>query len=248
MGGPNLRVQPSTLTTGGLRFSTVTTAISYLIDVQGNFCQFHDVAFFNNGAATTNLGDIGIVGKNNFFSGVDARGGNNTTQNQATTPFAGVPVVFKAGVGYGNATTFLNCQLGSAGNTVRTAGPGCMLFLGGVGTQAFDTRLINCTLEMQSETSGSSGVGAIMENSSVYAIDRYLLLDGCFVYNFWTSHGGKVDYAIVVASGSPTTHDIIIKRTTFVGFDFIANDATFVRADMPDVADGGGVVEGVKVS
>lgn len=247
LGGPNLRVQPTALTTGGLRFETSTTAVPYLFNITGNYCQFHGLGTFNNGAATSNLGDIAISGKNNFFKRCDLRGGNTQLQNEQTTPYAGVPVVFKGGTGFGNGTTFEECQIGSAGNYKRTHGPGGVLFLGGVGSQCFDVVFRKCIMEMWTETLGSD-VGMIMLASTVSPADRFVLIEDCLVYNFWTNHVDKANYAIVEPSGSPTTHDIILKRSTLAGFDFWSNNATFVLHDMPDVADGGGVVEGVKIA
>ncbi len=244
-GGPNLRVQPTTATTGGLRISTVTTAVSYLLNITGNYCQFANIATFNNGVATTNLGDVGITGKNNYFYRCDFRGGNNSTQNTATTPYAGVPVVFLNGAGYGNGTTFDECQIGSAGNSVRTHGPGAVLFLGGASSAAFDIQFKKCVLETYCQTLGAD-VALVKLNAAGYSNDRYMLFDECFFYNFWEGLADKMNYAIV--DGCNTTHNIVLKRCTGSGIEFWSNVATYTAADMPDVADSGGITENVKVS
>lgn len=242
LGGPNMRVQPSTLTTGGLRIKTVTTGVPYLLDIQGNYCQFHGIGTFNNGAATTNLGDIGIIGKNNYFKRCDLRGGNNSTQNTATTPYAGVPVVFEAGTNYGNGTTFEECQIGSPGNAVRTHGAGAVLFLGG---GAFGVKFKRCDLETWIETLGAD-VALVKLNALSTSVDRNLLFEDTNFYNFWTNLADKMNYAVV--DGCNTTHSILFRRCTLSGIDFASNVAAYSFTDMAQPNAGGGVVAAVTVA
>ena len=241
-GGPNLRVQPSTLTTGGLRFKTVTAAVSYLFEFSGNYCESYGLATFNNGAATSNLGDIGIIGKNNYVKKCDFRGGNNATQNTATTPYAGVPVVFEAGTNYGNGTTFEECQIGSAGNAVRTHGAGAVLFLGG---GAFDTTFKNSRLEMWTETSGSD-VALVKLNAASQSADRLMEFDGCTLYNFWTNLASKMSYAVV--DGAGTTHNISFKNCSVIGITALSNVATYTFTNIADAGTHGGIGAAVATS
>jgi hypothetical protein len=165
MGGPNMSHQPSTLTTGAVRLTCKTTAVSYCLTVTGDYVRMYNIGTVNTAAATTNLGDVLISSARNFYAeACSFRGGNDTLQVQSAT--SGCPLSIYGGYSH----YFKGCFIGSAGNTTRTTGPGFVKFFTidpGCGMVVFD----DCHFAMRSETDGDDAKGILIQQTS---IDRLL--------------------------------------------------------------------------
>jgi hypothetical protein len=117
-----------------------------------------------------------------------------------------------------------------------TTGPGAARFE--TSSSAFAPKFKRCTFEMRCETSGSANPQLINLQGN-YAVDRYLLLEDCFFYNFWENLGGLMDYAIV--DGCGTTHAIVLKGTTAMfGIDAWCNVATYTMSTIANAESDGG--------
>lgn len=219
IGSMNQRHQPSTLTTGGTRITCKTAAVSYCLTVSGQYVQMFDVGTINTAAATTNLGDIHITGRNFSAYRCAFRGGNEATQVQSAT--SGIPVTISTDA-YG--FKFIECEIGSAGNTTRTTGPGFVRFAAGAGGAGLFDR---CAFSMRSETSGANCSGFTVEQS---ALDRLLTFRTCTFYNFSENWGALPDYMFNI--DQTTTFDIVLHGgCCMAGFDIVSDSARVKTSD-----------------
>lgn len=243
LGGPNQRHVPTTATNGTVKFYCATTGIDSIFSVTGHYIQLHNFQTQNTYSSNDNRCDIEIKGKNTYMKGIFSRGGNG--ENQLNHADGGVPLIIATGTaGAGNGFTAEDCIFGSAGNSARTVGAGAVLFEGGA-VAGFAPVFRNCTFEMRCETSGSTDP-KLIHLADDYAVDRYLLFDNCFFYNFWENMGGAPDYVIVDACA--TTHSIVLKNSTQMGFDNWCDVATYCFTDMPAADDEGGKAAAVDAS
>lgn len=234
LGGPNQRQQPSTLTSGGCRIKCVTTAVAEIFDVTGNYVSMYGFGTMNNAANTGNLYDVLVEGRNFYAEGMSFRGGNNTTQNQNAS--AGIPLGIGAA---GYAHTFVNCQIGQAGNTARTTGPGYVKFITGT-PGCGGIKFIDCTFEMQSATDGANASGFLVQQTS---LDRLTQFINCSFYNFSENWGATPDYLFNI--DQTTTFDIILRNCSMAGFDIVSDSA---RVKTSDAAPNSAGVESVAVA
>ena len=72
-----------------------------------------------------------------------------------------------------------------------------------------------------------------------YCMDRMILFDRCVFYNFSENHSTVPDY--VIRDGCNTTHDILLKDCTRMGYDAWTNNAThcFISSGTTQTAAGG---------
>jgi hypothetical protein len=239
---PNSRLSSSSTVPDGItRFYCATANVNNIFNVTGHFVQFYGFETMNNYDDADNVCDIKISGKNFYADSCCFRGGNGGSTQLGGA--CGIPVFLdsSAGSSQANMARFVNCTIGSAGNGARTVGAGAV-YAPGTSGQGFDVEFINCSLQMRCETTGDATVGLVILGGNS-AIDRYMLFDNCLLYNFWTNHGGKVDYAII--DGCGTTHDIILKDTPWIGIDAACNVTTHCFATSANAASDGG--KGVNV-
>jgi len=233
VGSENQRHQPSTLTTGAIRISTVTANVPYVFSVTGKYVTFENFGTFNSINDTDNLGDLQISGRNFHGKKLAVRGGNNATQVASAT--SGIPLTVDTDA-YG--FRFEDCEFGSAGNTTRTAGPGFARFAAGAGGAGiFD----KCAFSMRSETSGTDVYGFIVEEN---ALDRLLQFINCSFYNFSENWGALPDYLFNI--DQTTTFDIILRGDCAIaGFDVVSDSA---RVKTSQAAPNSAAVESVAVA
>ena len=219
VGSKNQRHQPSTLTAEGVRITCKTAAVSYCITVSGKYVQMFDIGTFNSAAATTNLGDIHVTGRNFSATRCAFRGGNEATQVQSAT--SGIPVTISTDA-YG--FKFTECEIGSAGNTTRTTGPGFVRFASGAGGAGLFDR---CAFSMRSETTGANASGFTVEQTS---LDRLLTFRTCTFYNFSENWGALPDYMFNI--DQTTTFDIVLHvGCCMAGFDIVSDSARVKTSD-----------------
>ena len=230
LGGPNQKHCPTTATEGAIQIKNVTTSIDSIFSVSGNYCQFHNIQTMNTFSHNANRADFIIGGKNTYMKGVRPRGGNGA--NQLNHADGGVPLIFEASSGNGFLAE--DCFFGSAGNNARTVGPGAVLFEASAGSFAPVFR--RCTFEMRCETNTSTP--KLIHLAGDYSLDRYLLFDDCFFYNFWNNLAGKPPTAIVDACA--TTHAIVLKNCSQFGFDAWCDVATYCFTTSPIANTDGG--------
>jgi hypothetical protein len=235
MGGPNQRLASTTIPSGCIRLRCNTEAVTQILNITGHYVQMYGVETINTFNAVTNVSDILIAGKNFYAERCSFRGGNGGSTQLGSN--SGIPIWVSCATGGGaNMFKLKNCYIGSAGNGVRTDGPGAMYF-DGAGRGAFMAELEHCTLSMRCETTGSAAVSLV--ELEISTNDRYLMFDDCHLYNFWENLGGKMDYAVVDAETA--THQILFKRCMFTGIDALCNTATFAFSDNQATgADGSG--------
>ena len=230
LGGPNQRHCPTTATTGAVRFYCATANVDTILKISGDYVQLQGFQSMNTVSDADNRGDILISGKNTFMRNIRPRGGNGANQlNNAT---AGVPLIIEASSG--NGMTAVDCFFGSAGNSDRSAGVGAVLFEASAG--AFAPVFRRCTFEMRCET--NSSVPKLVHLAGNYAVDRYLLFDNCFFYNFWNNLVGKPP--TVIDDDCATTHAIILKDSAQFGFDAWCTSATYCFTSSPIANTDGG--------
>ena len=209
-GSPNQIYQPGTLTTGAVRISTATSAVSEILNVTGHYVQLQNFGTYNSYSGATNYGDVRIVGRNAYLHRMSLRGGNGATQ--LATDGAGVPLIVDTTTsGAGNGLLVENSTIGSSGNGVRSKGPGCLEFLGPGVSAGFGTHFVNCTFSARVEIATANNVGMVSLTGQA-AADRELLFDNCFFYNFVQGLGTGPTY--VIRDAVTTTHQIIIKNCT----------------------------------
>lgn len=238
VGSKNQRFQPSTLTAGGVRLTCTTTAVAEILNITGDYVSLYGVGTFNSAADTGNKSDINISGKNFFADYCSFRGGNSSTQTQNAT--AGIPIwVDSAIAGAGNAMWVRNSVIGSAGNTDRTKGPGCVYFEGGAAA-GFNPVFENCLLSTRISTANLNQSCLVLLEGN-YAVDRELLFKNCNFYNFVENLASQLDYAI--QDECATTHSITIDQNcTATGIDAWTNAVTYIKvcAPLPSVVGGMG--------
>lgn len=229
VGSPNQQYQPSTLTDGGIRLSCVTSAIAEILSITGHYVQMHNLGTLNTYDGASNIADIKIGGKNFYANRCSFRGGNGATQ--VATDGAGVPILVNTAVaGAGNGLLIENSVIGSSGNTVRSKGPGCLLFPGGA-VAGFGMQFRNCVLSSRIETATNNNVGLVKLTAN-YAVDRELLFDNCFFYSFSENFGTKATY--VFRDACTTTHQIVLKNCVAnLGFTSWSDAATYVSVCSP---------------
>ncbi len=214
VGTVNQRHQPSTLTTGGIRITCKTTEVEYCLVISGKYVTMENIGTINTAAHASNLGDIHVTGRNFYAKRCAFRGGNAAEQVQSAT--SGIPVTISTDA-YG--FKFEECEIGSAGNTTRTTGPGFARFASGAGGAGmFD----KCAFSMRSETTGANASGFTVEEN---ALDRLLTFrNGCTFYNFSENWGDLPDYMFNI--DQTTTFDIVIDSTCMMaGFDIVSDSA-----------------------
>jgi hypothetical protein len=238
MGSKNQYFQPSTLTNGGVRLSCTTSAVESCLNITGHYVSLYGFGTFNSAASTSNVADIKVAGRNFYAENMAFRGGNSTTQTQSATQ-AGVPVYINSAVaGGGNAARFVNCNVGSAGNVARTKAAGCVYCAGGAAA-GFAVEFENCRLTSRIETASGNDVSMIWL-AGAYAIDRYLLLKDCVVYNFWENLASKLTCAI--SDDCTTTHQTLIHHSSAYGIAAWCNVTTYTFVgNMPQSAADGGI-------
>jgi hypothetical protein len=218
LGSKNQRHQPSTLTTGAVRFKCVTSAIGSILNVTAHYVSMADVGTMNTYAGTSNLTDVIVAGRN--FHGVRCafRGGN--AAEQVGNALAGIPVTIITDA-YG--FRFDECEFGSAGNTTRTTGPGYIRFAAGAGGAGIFNQ---CAFSMRSETTGANVSGFTVEQS---ALDRLTTFRGCTFYNFSENWGALPDYLFNI--DQTTTFDILLMGCGMAGFDIVSDSARVKTID-----------------
>uniref|UniRef100_A0A6M3LAR8 Pectate lyase n=1 Tax=viral metagenome TaxID=1070528 RepID=A0A6M3LAR8_9ZZZZ len=228
-GSLNQRFQGSTYVSGGIRISCVTAAVTDILNITADYFSMYNIGTFNSAANTGNKSDINISGKNFYADHCAFRGGNNATQIANAT--AGIPIwVDSAIAGGGNAMWIKNSMIGSAGNTTRTKGPGCMYFEGGAAA-GFNPVIENCLLSTRCEVETGSQTCMILLEAN-YAVDRELLFKGCNFYNFVENLANKLD--VCITDECATTHTITIDQTcTLSGVDAWATPMTYVQCSAP---------------
>lgn len=236
MGSPNQLPGTTSPITGSVVLSTATTTVGSVLNITAHHLYMRGVQTMNNAAATTNYCDvmIGAGSRNLLFENCGFRGGSNTTQCQNAT--AGIPIWVANAATAGNGTKFVNCWIGSSGNTTRTKGPGCIYFAAG-SAKGLNFEFENCRLSTRIETNNSDDV-CMVHLAGNYASDRYLLFKDCLFYNFWENKGGLLDFAIKDANG--TSHDTILMNCAMVGIDAWSNVPTHTWTNIANAESDGG--------
>jgi hypothetical protein len=223
LGGPNQKHCPTTATEGAIQFKCTTSGIDSILAITGHYVQLQGFQTMNTFSHNSNRADIVVGARNTYMRGIRPRGGNGADQlNHAD---GGVPVIFQTA----DSAGFLaeDCFFGSAGNNARTVGPGAILFE--TTANAFAPVFRRCTFEMRCET--NTTVPKLIHLAGNNAVDRYLLFDDCFFYNFWLNLSGKPPIAIHDECG--TTHVIMLKNCSQIGFDAWCNTATYCFTTSP---------------
>jgi hypothetical protein len=227
--GPNQAYQPGTLTTGAVRLTCITTSISEILNITGDYVSMYNLGTYNSYSAADNYCDVRISGKNTYLYGCSMRGGNGATQ--LATVGAGVPMIVDTSVaGAGNGLFAERCIFGSSGNNARTKGPGCISFTGGAAA-GFGMHFKDCTLSTRIQTATADSVGLVYLAAN-YAVDRELLFDGCVFYNFVENLGTGPTYVFRDSCG--TTHQIVLKGCAAnKGFTSWTDAATSLSSSNP---------------
>jgi hypothetical protein len=163
----------------GVFINTETAAVESVIDIQGDQCMMYNVHLRNAGADTGNLCALKVSSGENFYAeGCQFTGMAAATQIGAAT---GCSLWFYSSSNTAKpwGATFVNCRIGSASETVRTAGF-VILFSGAIAYAPKYFKFEGCTIESYSETSTTPAV-----HIDEHAVgDRYAWWKDCLFYNF----------------------------------------------------------------
>ncbi len=211
--------------TGTNRIRVATAGAASLFNISGHYTSFYNLHTTSGANSTSTLGDIVISGGAQNFYAQDcalAGGGNSTQTGNA---LAGCPVIFDGDeTCSGHYAKFVNCRIGSSGNSTRTTGAGAVRYNAGGSVQ--HTEFENCVFAMRSETSGSTHP-KLIHLAGNFAVDRYIWFKNCMFYNFVENHSVTMDYAIHNECG--TTHDIILQDCSLIGVDAWSDTVSSVK-------------------
>lgn len=238
VGPQNLAYQPLSLPKGQTRIYTTTTQVAALIEVTGASVTFANFGTSNNGNHAGNKADILLKARNFLGKNLSLRGGNSA--NQVANIGSGVPLVFADAANSGTAARFIDCTIGSSGNTTRTKGPGCVQFL--AGAEAFGVHFKGCTFSTRTEVESADDVGLI-QLAGASAVDRELYFKDCLFYNFEENWAASVDYAF--RDKCTTTHTIVLDNCAKVGIDAWTDQSS--RAVLLSTSDVLEAIEGIEV-
>ena len=218
----------------GVIVRTLSTDGVFAMKNTGDLCQFHNVAFQQWGQAAACLTAFREEGHMNLYKGCHMFGQIRSDTVGLTTSSS--LEVNSAVVRAGSADVFVDCVIGGSGGAKRTAANGTLRFAtGGTIGAGCDMQFRDCQFMSWMEDVDPC---AVLMNGN-YSVDRLLLFEGCTFYNFVENHGATIP-AYVFRDGCATTHDVILKRCSRLGFTAWTNTQTFVfSSDAKGETDGG---------
>jgi len=167
----------------GVFINTTTVTQASVIDVQGDNCMMYNVHLRNAGANATNYTALKVSNGENFYAeGCQFTGMAAATQVGCTTGSS----LWLFSTDNDNkpwGATFKNCRIGSASETIRTAGF-VILISGAIAYAPKYMKFDGCTIEGYSSTD----LGSVHIDAHAVA-DRYIWWKDCFFYNFSPNMG-----------------------------------------------------------
>ena len=163
----------------GVFINTETAAQAQVIDIQGDQCMMYNVHLRNAGANATNYTALKVSNGENFYAeGCQFTGMAATTQVTCTT---GSSLWFYSTDNSNKpwGARFVNCRIGSASETIRTAGF-VILFSGAIAYAPKYIKFDGCTIEGYCATDTCAAVHI----DAHAVVDRYVWFNGCLFYNF----------------------------------------------------------------
>lgn len=163
----------------GVFINTTTIDVESVIDMQGDQCMMYNVHLRNAGADADNLCALKVSNGENFYAeGCQFTGMAAATQVAAA---AGCSLWFYSTDNENKpwGARFVNCRIGSASETIRTAGF-VILFSGAIAYAPKYFKFDGCTIEGYSITNTNTAVYI-----DAHAVgDRYAWWKDCLFYNF----------------------------------------------------------------
>jgi len=187
-------------------FNCATAEVEQLIKVDGHNVRFHNIYLRNAGADALNLTALKCHKGENFYA-ENCQFVGHAAATQVDTAATSSLWLYSDATGKPWGANFVNCRIGSASETVRTAGS--VIYASGATalTQKY-VKFKNCEIESYSETAACPAVHI----AASFAGDRYMLFDDCFFYNFSVNHANSMTEVFNDDSGS--THEVILKGST----------------------------------
>jgi len=220
----------------GAVIATNGTTSPYAMESIGKGNQYHNLVFANMGAATAAISGLKESSRKTLYKGCAILGQLATLQAQNADCTSLWINTSKAGYGVGNGVVFEDCVIGSSGGPTRTQLSGTIRFgPTGVAAAGSGMEFRNCRIEGRAEDNDPCAVKIEAAN----CVDRLMLFDRCVFYNFSENHGTAPDY--VIRDACNTTHDILLKDCTRVGFDAWTNLAAhcFISSGTTQTTAGG---------
>jgi len=197
----------------GVYVNCVTTAIASVIDIKGDNCMMYNVHLRNAGAAATNLCALKVSNGENFYAeGCQFTGMAATTQVAAATGCS----LWLHSTDNSNkpwGATFKDCRIGSASETVRTAGF-VILITGAIAYAPKYLKFDGCTIE-----SYCHGVTCPAVHIDAHAVaDRYIIWKDCLFYNFYINRVDNLNQVFYNVDAGKSLNMMMLNSMAF-GYD-----------------------------
>jgi len=186
--------------------NNATADVEQVIKVDGHNCQFHNMYLRNAGADAQCYTALKVHKGENFYA-ENCQFVGHAAATQVDTAATSSLWFFIDATGKPWGANFKNCRIGSASETIRTAG--AVIYISG--SAALAPKYItftDCTIESYSDTAACEAVHIAASNSS----DRYMLFKDCLFYNFSVNHATSMTEVFVDDSGS--THEVLLMGST----------------------------------
>ncbi len=223
---------------GGVNIYTTTASVAHTIDITGSRCRFQNLKISNGGANAANLGAVLVEGQGGIFKNVAFMGILDAAQIASANPYS-------LGIAPGGYfPIFEDCVIGQStwGPRTQTLSGHLKFNVTGAGTYGADGGIFRrCRFLSWAETASVSAVYIPIQGAKP-PLDRMWFFDQCTFYNFWTSAATKITE--VITDACTTTHHIVLKGCTAVGYDqWQTSDyaGAYITADMPITGLGGGL-------
>jgi len=173
-------------------------------------CQFHNMYLRNAGASATNYTALKLHCGENFYA-QNCQFVGHAAATQVDTAATSSLWLYSDSTGKPWGAYFNHCRIGSASETIRTAGSTIYASGAAALTEKYCT-WEDCTIESYSDTAANPA----FHIAEGFAGDRYFLFKNCFFYNFSVNHAQAANEVINDDSGS--THEVILMNCVSMGY------------------------------
>ena len=178
--------------------------------MDGDNCQFHNMYLRNAGASATNYTALKLHAGENFYA-ANCQFVGHAAATQVDTAATSSLWLYSDANGKPWGATFDRCRIGSASETIRTAGSTIYCSGAAALTEKYCT-FNDCTIESYSDTAANPA----LHIAEGFAGDRYFLFKNCLFYNFSVNHAQAATEVIDDDSGS--THEVILMNCAAMGY------------------------------
>lgn len=208
LSGPNVAV-PVGVTNPSYYQNVVNSAASggayaSVMDVTGEYCQFHGINFQNLYNSASCLKAVSVAGEGNYFKNCNFVGGSAATP-AATDKSCSLEIGDDAG-----CSRFDDCSIGTPHGTARSSAHNGALYFSGIARRSPRGYFNRCNFHVRV---GATTVSAIRNDGC----DRSWVFTDCFFEGFSDNYATACAEAIH-ENAFATTHCFFLRRCSAVGF------------------------------